>query len=120
MDLDAKTCTCPDSGQGHLCKHRIACAMHIYGPDWIREEQAELIRRIADLQRRKDAIRIAWARVLELAQTLTGTGNCINPESGVYPTAAELAALRVQLMEAEEIALDLTQKFNALAAQAKK
>ena len=36
VDLAAKTCTCPDSGRGNVCKHR--CAAWLYRENHAQEE----------------------------------------------------------------------------------
>ena len=45
VDIQARTCTCPDSGKGNLCKHRLAIGFYINQNEWIREfQELEMLR----------------------------------------------------------------------------
>jgi len=39
VDTLHRTCTCPDSAKGYICKHRLAVALSTHGPEAIRKLQ---------------------------------------------------------------------------------
>jgi len=44
VDVKAKSCSCPDSTKGNMCKHRLAIGFHLSSSDWITEYQKNLMR----------------------------------------------------------------------------
>jgi len=54
VDIQRKHCTCPDSAQGHLCKHRLAIALHLLGPDWAAGANLMRERALCRLQAERD------------------------------------------------------------------
>ena len=57
VDVREKTCTCPDAGRDGsstaICKHRLAIAFHLLGPQWIQDNQTNVIKdryKLADLE----------------------------------------------------------------------
>lgn len=89
VDMREKTCTCPDHGKNRhgpqvICKHRLAIALHVYGPIWSRDEIITQIRAQtksaeeiqADIEKgmkdnaiyfAKTAAREAWKQVIRAA-----------------------------------------------------
>jgi hypothetical protein len=66
VDLDRGTCTCPDCGKGHICKHRIAAYLveqaqqadkSLFHKEEIADEQVEKTRLVLDA--RSDVLREA-------------------------------------------------------------
>jgi hypothetical protein len=46
VNTQEKTCTCPDSAKGNLCKHRLAIGLHLSNVDWIIEYQKNLFSKL--------------------------------------------------------------------------
>jgi hypothetical protein len=44
VNTETRTCTCPDSQKGNLCKHRLAIGFHLSSVNWITEYQKSLFK----------------------------------------------------------------------------
>ena len=110
VDLKAKTCTCPDSGKGNLCKHRLAVGFHIYGPDWSAEANAERISRVYDA---RSAMEKAWKIAIEQIDIWESAATTLHAD-GTYASESDLEPLRVAMTEALEIAHAAQDAYNNL------
>lgn len=101
VDLDRKTCTCPDSLAGNLCKHRLAVGLQLQGHDWLLSWHIDHTHQIHVLRRQVDE---AWNATSALATTYENKD--VN--------APDLDDCRARMIKAEEVAHDLHMQLNAL------
>ncbi len=104
VNTDRKICTCPDSLDGNLCKHRLVVAFHLHGPDWIRERQKTRTQAIAAARAAEEQ---AWSLAIAAIDAWEDTG-ARNPND---PGLPELEARK---NEAVSIAESLQARFNEL------
>ena len=101
VDVNRHTCTCPDSSQGNVCKHRLAIGFHLFGSDWSAEAEKN---RVSQQYEARRAYKEAWRVQLEAATDFEAlASNGVSSENTI-------AAAR-------QMALELTTK--AVAAQAR-
>lgn len=101
VDLERKSCTCPDAAQGNLCKHRLAIGLQIVGHDWLLEWQLDHSHRCHSLRMQVDE---AWDRSNQFATIYEDTD----------PNAPELERRRELMLVSTRNASDLQLRWNAL------
>ena len=117
VDLKARTCTCPDAGNGQLCKHRLAVGFHFYGHEWIHEEAMAKMaetNRLRDLAKARQTMLEAWKQASCAISAWEDAAQILKPD-GSYPDDQDLADLRARMLEALEHAHAAQDKFNRLA-----
>jgi hypothetical protein len=106
VDVNRHTCTCPDSRQGNVCKHRLAIGMHLFGSDWSAEAEKN---RVSQQYEARRAYKDAWRVQLEAASTFEALAtNGISSEN-VVSVARQLALdLTAKAVEAQKRYEELT------------
>ena len=119
VDLKERTCTCPDSGKGNLCKHRLAVGFHVYGPDWLADEhiariKAENDARAQAINAARQAETAAWQEAINAIDAWEDFATTRRPD-GTYPSDDECTELRAIMREACERAESLSNAYYQLA-----
>jgi hypothetical protein len=112
VDMNAKTCTCPDDGQNKdgpkiICKHRLSVALRMYGPDWTHEH---IEKRMRAQSAAHQAALAAWDDANDAATIYEN----LRPET--YDDPATEAA-RQRMLELTTRAEQLQAQYTALIAQ---
>lgn len=101
VDLEHKTCTCPDAQQGNLCKHRLAIGLQVIGHDWLLDWQRDHAYRCHALRNLADE---AWEKSNKLATIYEDSD----------PNSPDLEQRRVLMIESTDFASNLQLQWNAL------
>jgi hypothetical protein len=110
VDTQAHTCTCPDSGKGNLCKHRLAVGMWANSLDWYTEYQQQTLAAAA-AQAKADELARYRSQVFELSQAENDAWHTATEaidrwetaattlrQDGTYPDDNELEDLRAVMI----------------------